>query len=104
MRDRPCQRIHRHPLGDMDYETWVTAEDPLHALVGILKQAGFTEDSVKECLANQKILDGVEWVRKRAQDEFHVDSTPTFFINGKKYNGAMSFEEMQKIIDPLLKA
>jgi protein-disulfide isomerase len=58
---------------------------------------------VKECLANQKVLDGIEWVRKRATDKFGVDSTPTFFINGQKYNGAMSFDEMAKLIDPLLK-
>lgn len=31
-----------------------------------------------------------------------VNSTPTFFVNGKKYAGAYSFDEMKKIIDPLL--
>ena len=43
-------------------------------------------------------------VRQRAVDKFKVDSTPTFFINGQVQKGAMSFEEMQKLIDPLLKA
>jgi protein-disulfide isomerase len=85
-------------------ESWAGSNDPLHALVASLKQAGFTEDKVKECLANQKVLDGIEWVRKRATDKFQVDSTPTFFINGQKYNGAMSFDEMAKLIDPLLKS
>ena len=31
-----------------------------------------------------------------------VDRTPTFFVNGKKYEGAFSFEQMKSIIDPLL--
>jgi protein-disulfide isomerase len=41
-------------------------------------------------------------VQKRGADEFKVDSTPTFFINGKTYKGAMSIAEMSAIIDPLL--
>ena len=84
-------------------QTWAV-EKPLDPMLATVKQAGFTEQSFKECLANQKVLDGIEWVRKRATDQFHVDSTPTFFINGKKYTGAMSFEDMAKLIDPLVKA
>jgi protein-disulfide isomerase len=84
-------------------QTWAV-DKPLEPMLATVKQAGFTEQSFKECLANQKVLDGIEAVRKRATDEFKVDSTPTFFINGQKYTGAMSLEEMQKIIDPLLKA
>jgi len=84
-------------------QTW-SVDKPLEPMLATVKQAGFTEQSFKECLANQKVLDGIEAVRKRATDEFKVDSTPTFFINGKKYTGAMSLEEMQKIIDPLLKS
>jgi protein-disulfide isomerase len=93
------------PMVDLLFRTqqsWAV-EHPLPPLVATVKQAGFTENSVKECLANQKVLDGIEWVRKRATDKFGVDSTPTFFINGQKYNGAMSFDEMAKLIDPLLK-
>ena len=47
--------------------------------------------------------DGSPWrvVRNKAADEFKVDSTPTFFINGKKYAGAMPFAEMAAIIDSM---
>jgi protein-disulfide isomerase len=31
-----------------------------------------------------------------------VNSTPTFFINGEKYAGALSIDEMSAIIDPKL--
>jgi protein-disulfide isomerase len=31
-----------------------------------------------------------------------VASTPTFFINGKKMSGALSLEDMDKEIEPLL--
>jgi protein-disulfide isomerase len=83
--------------------TWAV-EKPLGPLLQIVKQAGFTEKSFKECLANQKMLDGVEWVRNRAAEKFKVDSTPTFFINGQIQKGAMSFDEMEKVIEPLLKS
>jgi protein-disulfide isomerase len=83
--------------------TWAV-EKPLAPLLATVKQAGFTEESFKSCLANQKMLDGIEWVRNRASDKFKVDSTPTFFINGQKQAGAISIEEFDKLIQPLLKA
>jgi protein-disulfide isomerase len=83
--------------------TWAV-EKPLGPMLATVKQAGFTEDSFKQCLANQKVLDGIEWVRNRAQEKFKVDSTPTFFINGQVQRGAVSFEEMEKLIAPFLKA
>jgi protein-disulfide isomerase len=74
-------------------------EKPLPPLFAIAKRAGFTEKSFNECLENQKILDGIEAVRKRAVDKFKVQSTPTFFINGEMVPGAISIEEMAKLID-----
>ena len=82
---------------------WVV-QQPLEPLGAIAKQFGFTDDSFKACLANQKVLDGIEWVRNRAQEKFKVGSTPTFFINGQMQVGAMSFEDMSKLIEPLLKS
>ena len=40
--------------------------------------------------------------RPRLRRNSASNSTPTFFINGKKYPGAMSIDEMSAIIDPLL--
>jgi protein-disulfide isomerase len=49
------------------------------------------------------MLDGIEWTRNRATEKFGVNSTPTFFINGKIVRGAMSIDELAKQIDALLK-
>jgi protein-disulfide isomerase len=83
--------------------TWAV-EKPLPPLLAIAKQAGFTEKTFNECLANQKILDGIESGRQRAISQFKVQSTPTFFINGTMQAGALSIDEMAKIIDPLIKS
>ena len=78
-------------------------EKPIPPLLALAKQAGFTEQTFDACLSNQKILEAIESVRNRANDKFKVSSTPTFFINGSKHPGALSIEEMAKVIDPYLK-
>jgi protein-disulfide isomerase len=78
-------------------------EKPIPPLLAIAKQAGFTEKSFDACLSNQKVLDGIESIRQRAVNQFKVESTPTFFINGTKFPGALSIEDMAKAIDPYLK-
>ena len=78
-------------------------EKPIPPLLAIAKQAGFTEQSFNACLANQQVLDGIESIRQRAVDKFKVQSTPTFFINGTSYPGALSIDDMAKVIDPYLK-
>jgi protein-disulfide isomerase len=83
--------------------TWAV-EKPLGPLLQTVKQAGFTEDSFKACLKNQKVLDGVEWVRNRAAEKFKVDSTPTFFINGQIQKGDISLADLEKMMEPFLKS
>ncbi|MDO8878431.1 MAG: thioredoxin domain-containing protein [Pseudolabrys sp.] len=78
-------------------------EKPLPPLLALAKQAGFTQATFDACLTNQKLLEGIEAVRNRGAEKFKVQSTPSFFINGTLYAGALSIEDMAKHIDPLLK-
>jgi protein-disulfide isomerase len=82
---------------------WMVKE-PIAPLREIAKQFGFTEQSFDACLANQKVLDDIQEVRDRAATKLGVNSTPTFFINGKRFVGDQSIETMAKEIDPYLKA
>jgi protein-disulfide isomerase len=81
---------------------WVT-QQPIPPLMAIAKQFGFTEESFNTCLANQKVLDDIQAVRDHAVNKLGVNSTPTFFINGKRLVGDLSIEAMAKEIDPYLK-
>jgi protein-disulfide isomerase len=93
------------PLVDLLFEqqrNWAFVEKPAEALLQTVKQAGFTQDTFTACLKDQDVLDGIDAVRSRAMEEFGVDSTPTFFINGGKYPGAMSIDEFSAIIDGML--
>jgi protein-disulfide isomerase len=82
---------------------WVV-QQPVPALKEIAKQFGFTEDTFNQCLANQKVLDDIQTVRDRAAEKLGVNSTPTFFVNGKKLVGDVSIDDLAKEIDPYLKS
>jgi protein-disulfide isomerase len=78
-------------------------DKPVPALRELAKQFGFTQESFDQCLANQKVLDDIQNVRDRAAEKLGVNSTPTFFINGKKLSGDQSIDALAKEIDPYLK-
>lgn len=82
--------------------SWARAEDPRPQLLQIAKLAGFTQESFEACLKNQELLDNVNAVRTKAAEEFGVNGTPSFFINGEKYSGNNSVEAMSEAIDSLL--
>ncbi|MCW5695886.1 MAG: DsbA family protein [Bauldia sp.] len=89
---------------DLLFETqgeWIVSE-PIPPLFALASQSGFTQESFEACLTNQEILDGVYAVYDRAAQQFAVDVTPTFFINGVRYTGSRPIEDMRAIIDPLL--
>ncbi len=81
---------------------WIVKE-PLPPLKSIAKQFGFTEDSFNQCLANQKLLDSIQTVRDHAAEKLGVNSTPTFFVNGKRLIGDVSIDTLAKEIDAYLK-
>ncbi|MGU3574714.1 DsbA family protein [Brucellaceae bacterium C25G] len=82
-------------------QQWARAEDAEAALLQIAKLAGFTQESFQACLTNQELLDDINDVRERGSS-YGVNATPTFFINGQKYAGSLSVDEMSAIIDKLL--
>jgi protein-disulfide isomerase len=92
------------PMVDTLFEKqreWVV-QKPLEPLLAIAKQAGFTKESFDACLTNQKVEDGVKWVRERAAEKFGVSGTPSFFVNGKKYSGNPTAADIGKQIDSYL--
>ncbi len=81
---------------------WVPSPNVKDELFKIAKLGGFTQEGFESCLKNQELFDNVLAVRKTAAEDYGVQATPTFFINGKKYEGNMSTEQMSEVIDGLL--
>lgn len=100
-----CSNDNYFPMVDVLFkqqQNWAAAQNAKDALLQISKLAGFSQESFEACLTDQKLLDDVRAVQKRGSDEFKVDSTPTFFINGNTYKGALTIAEMSAIIDGML--
>ncbi len=69
-------------------KTWaVPGTDGREKLLLIAKQAGFSKDSFDKCLADETLRANIVAETKLAHDKFGVDSTPTFFVNGKRLTG-----------------
>jgi len=84
-------------------KNWAFVKNPIPPLFAIARQAGFNEQTFEKCLSDQKLLDGVKEVRQRAQEKFGVNSTPTFFINGRIFRGAITIDQIEKEIAPHIK-
>jgi protein-disulfide isomerase len=84
-------------------KTWAVPKDPAKALLEVLKQAGFTQESFDSCLKDTKLYESVLKTREIASEKFKVESTPTFFINGKKEPGAIPLDKLDQTLEPFLK-
>lgn len=81
-----------------DQRKWAFTNDPYNSLLNFAKQIGFTQESFDSCLQNQELLDGINAVRERASNSFGVNSTPTFFVNGERVNGAITVEQLDEAL------
>lgn len=93
-----------YPTVDLLFKTqdqWARAEDARAALQQTMAVTGMSGKQFETCLTDQALLDKVNAVANKGK-ELGVDSTPTLFINGTKYTGAMPFDEFAKVVDPLV--
>lgn len=77
---------------------WVSQEVRLDAIFAVAKSGGLSRETFDSCLSNQTIIDGLNEVKQRGR-QFGVIGTPTFFINGRKAQGEVTFEEIKAMIE-----
>jgi protein-disulfide isomerase len=82
-----------------------TPDEQSQAIMGNLRQlarlGGMSDAQFDQCVANRDLQNIVLSHRMRGQNEMQVQGTPTFFINGNRYNGAYSFEALDQVLRPL---
>ena len=78
-------------------------EQTKEGLRQIGKEAGMADNGAEMCVKDQALLDKLSADEKFAAEELKVTGTPTFFINGVMTKGAISFEEFEEKLTPLLK-
>ncbi|TAK49902.1 MAG: DsbA family protein [Xanthobacteraceae bacterium] len=79
---------------------WVV-QQPLQPLKNIAKQVGIGEQAFEACFADKALLEGVK-ANQQQGIKLGVNSTPTFFINGTMHRGDLGFEEIEKVLKPML--
>jgi protein-disulfide isomerase len=69
----------------------------------IAQQVGLSDDQLNKCLTDTKAINALnDRVAKFAKQDT-IEATPTFIINGKKYEGDKTMAEMDAILGPLVK-
>jgi protein-disulfide isomerase len=93
-----------YPIIDTLFETqdkWALAKDWRGALEKTARLAGISKKDFDACLANKALEDEVAQSRLTATTQLGVDSTPTFFINGTKFQGAPTEQAFDQVLSGL---
>ena len=82
---------------------WAFTETPFESLANAVKQLGIVQAKFEETLKDEKLQQAIYAVAEKGQ-KFGVNATPTFFINGVKFDGHMDAAALPKIIGDAEKA
>ena len=64
--------------------------------------SGLSNTKMDSCLKNESVQDQILNQRIEAQKKYEIQSTPTIFINEKKYKGEHKYKAFKKTIEKLL--
>jgi protein-disulfide isomerase len=79
-------------------EQWAVAADYKAALARIALLGGVSKDKFAACIDDKAMENKVIASRLVATQQLNVSSTPTFFINGAKFDGAPTEEDLDKAL------
>jgi len=77
---------------------WGLQRDPTESLKKIAALGGIGADAFDKCINNQDLSKQIVAEEYEAQTKYGVDSTPTFFVNGKKAVGEMPYDQFAKLL------
>jgi protein-disulfide isomerase len=91
------------PMVDALFETqdvWaVTGNEGKEKLLLIARQSGMSKEQFDQCLADKALFNKIVETRKRGNEQFGVDSTPAFFVNGKRLGTQHTLKDFEAILD-----
>ena len=73
-----------------------------NSIKNIGKDFALSEEKMNECLVDKIIEEKILNERIEAQKNYKISSTPTIYINEKKYEGKRDYKSFKKAIDKLL--
>lgn len=81
---------------------WAFSDKFLDELRQISVVGGLDSASFDSCIADTALENRLVATRQEATDKLHINSTPTFFINGLKYEGEPTIEGLSTAITTAL--
>lgn len=85
------------PMIDALFETqkiWaVQGAEGKDKLMQVARQAGISKAEFDKCLGDEELFQNIKEIRRRAHEEYEVDATPSFFVNGRKLENAHAIED-----------
>jgi protein-disulfide isomerase len=81
-----------------------TEQDAMTSLRRLARLGGMSDAQIDDCLKDKKVQDSILATSVAGQQQFQVKSTPTLIINGERHSGALPYEELEKILKPLIKS
>lgn len=78
---------------------WARAADPEEALLQLAQLGGMPRDKAEACLADEALMDAILQVRLDGQNEYAINSTPSFVVNGEKLTGGNGIENFAEVIE-----
>ena len=72
-----------------------------NSLLAIGKSLNLEENKLKSCLADEGLQDEILNERINAQKKYNIGSTPTIYINEKKYKGKFDLTSIKKYIEKI---
>lgn len=82
-----------------DQTAWAQSADPLAELKIRAQLAGLSESDFNACLENKPLIQAIQQRAQEGQQEYGINSTPSFIVDGKKLTGEQSFETFSAAID-----
>ncbi len=86
-------------------DSWASGKDinSINIKLGkIAKNYDLNDDKINHCLESEKLEDQILEDRINSNNKYSIKSTPTIFINEKRYDGGHTYEDFKKAIKKLL--
>lgn len=81
---------------------WAKSGDPLKALGQMARLAGLSQEEFEACANDEAEMDRILERRQDGIQSYGVQSTPTLIVNGRKVEGARSFEYLERIFKEIV--
>lgn len=83
-------------------ESLISSYKDLGLLSNIAKISNIPDERFSRCINDESMMDYIIQSKLLASSKLQVTATPTFFINGKKYDKAHDFESFSRTIDEVI--